>query len=283
MAKPTGPTIARWQLGAQLAELRERLSLSYADVAAALACSESKIRKIEAGYVGVNRAELMVMLTMYNINDEMAREELWGLAQEGKKRGWWSKIVSGVPGDLATFLNLESAATMIRNYEPLVVPGLLQTAAYARAIAETSTLGMSEDEVERQVTLRMARQKKVLGEDPPELWVVLDEAALHRVFGSPQVMKEQLLYLVEASRHATIQIIPFSHGGHPGTLGSFVICEFEENVHSPVVYVESQAGSLYLEKEEEVRRCSLVYNQLTVAALSRPKSRELIEAAAGRL
>ncbi|WP_280439883.1 helix-turn-helix domain-containing protein [Nocardia cyriacigeorgica] len=274
MAKLTGPTIPRWQLGEELGRLRRAAAMSEAEVADRLGCSESKIKKIEAGYVGVVRAELLAMLDMYGMTDSGSRDELLELQRLGKQRGWWLRF-GAVPAPLAQLLDLEGAATTLRIFEPMVVHGLLQTEGYARATAGTVMIGATEERREREVALRLARQERVLAE-PPEMWVILDEAVLHRVVGSPAVMREQLEHLIAMSERINLQVVPFSHGGYPGTLGAFTIFEFAENTHSPVVYVEGPAGNLYMEREADLQRSSVVFAHMIAAALSQTESRKLI-------
>lgn len=281
MPRPIGPTIPRWQLGEQLNRLRDAAGISLAAVAERLDCSPSKVTKIEAGLVGVVRAELDVMLDLYGADDAM-RASLVELQKLGKQRGWWSKF-GQVPAPFATFLGLESAATAIKVFEALVVHGLLQTESYAYAVSESVSMDPTEAARDRQVRLRMERQERVLGEEPPEYWVIFDESVLHRVVGSREIMAEQLRHLAKMAKRYPILVIPFGHGGHPGTLGAFTIFEFEEERHSPVVYVEGQAGHLYLEKPEDIARCNVAYNHMTAAALSRPESAKLIAAVARQM
>jgi|SRR6266568_5115675 len=240
MPRPIGPTIPRWQLGEQLSRLREEAKITQSTAADTLGCSLSKIQKIEAGDVGIVRAELAALLDLYHVTDQHMRDQLLELQKLGKQRGWWSKF-GQVPSPFATFLGLESAATTIKVFEPLMVHGLLQTEDYARAIAETCNVDLPEDQVERQVRIRMARQQEVLAEDAPTLWVILDEAVLHREIGSKRVMAAQLKHLGEWTKKITLQVVPFRQGGYPGILGAFTIFEFQEQTHSPVAYVEGQA------------------------------------------
>jgi transcriptional regulator with XRE-family HTH domain len=279
MPRPIGPTIPRWQLGEQLSRLREQARVSQAQIAERLGCSVSKIQKIEAGEVGMVKVELEAMLNEYEVTDEEMRAELLQLQKLGKQRGWWSKFGS-VPAPFATFLGLESAAVKIKAYEPMVVHGLLQTEEYARAIAGTVALTSDDEQRKRQVRIRMERQEKVFGEDPPEVWVILDEAVLRREVGGPSVMAAQLRHLLTLPVWVTVQVVPFSNGGYPGTLGAMTIFDFEERLHTPVVYVEGQAGNLYLEKEDDLRRCNLAYNHMTASALSKQQSAGLIKTVA---
>jgi hypothetical protein len=212
------------------------------------------------------------------------RGDLIELQKRGKERGWWSQF-GMVPQQFATFLGLESSATQIRIFEPLMVHGLLQTQEYTRALVSSQLPGVRAEEIERQVQIRLARQERVTA-DPPEIWMVLDEAAVRRVVGGPAVMREQLEHILEMCESAswlTLQVVPFGHGSHPGMLGAFTMFDFPEEVHSPVVYVEGLAGALYLEREADLRRCHLAYNHMTAAALSPPESAKLIAAVAASL
>jgi len=279
MPKPIGPTIPRWQLGEQLSALREQAGLSQADASERLGCSISKIQKIEAGDVGIVRAELLHLLDAYDVHEAGLRSELIELQSMGKQRGWWSKL-GQVPTPFATFLGLESAARSIHSYECTLIPGLLQTERYSRAIAETCDVDVSQAQVEQQVKIRLERQQHVLDEDPPSLWVILDEAVLRRAVGGPDVMAEQLHRLSLMSKQITLQVVPFSAGGYPGVRGAMTIFEFDEDMHSPVAYVECQAGNLYMEKTEDLHRCLLAFSHMTAAALSRQESAKIINAVA---
>lgn len=280
MPRASGPTIARWQLGRQLKSARETAKLTQIDIAEVLGCSESKIYKLEAGDVGVNRGDLIVMLDRYGITDEQRRDTIFDLQKQGKQRGWWARY-GQLPINYSMYVGLEGAAVEVKNFELAVVPGLLQTEEYARAITSAARPGQ-EEEIRRRVELRMARQA-CLTEDPPlKFWAIVDEAVLHRRTGGATVMRAQLRHLIGMSHRPNVelQVLPFSEGSHPGTVGSFSILEFPENVHSPVAYVVSQAGDAYLEREDDLRRVTLIYTHLHAAALSASKSRELIAALA---
>jgi transcriptional regulator with XRE-family HTH domain len=282
--RASGPTIARWQLGSQLKGMREAAKLTQLQIADVLGCSESKIYKIEAGDVGMNRGDLLVMLDRYRVpEDDPRRDTALDLQRQGKQRGWWAKY-GNIPTNYAMFVGLEGAATEVRDFELAVVPGLLQTEDYARAIGSAAWPDQP-DEVERRVELRMARQA-CLTEDPPlRFWGIVDEGVLHRRTGGDDVMHGQLRHLVELGRqpNITIQVLPFGEGWHPGTTGSFQILEFPEDVHSPVAFMETQAGDVYLEREDDLRRVTLTYTHLQTAALSQAKSRDLIAAIARNL
>lgn len=283
MPRASGPTIARWQLGRQLKAARETAKITQIEIAEVLGCSESKIYKLEAGDVGVNRGDLIVMLDRYGIADEQRQATIFDLQRQGKQRGWWAKY-GQLPINYSMYVGLEGAAVEVKNFELAVVPGLLQTEEYAKAITSVARPGQ-EEEIRRRVELRMARQA-CLTEDPPlKFWAIVDEGVLHRRTGGADVMRAQLRHLIDMSRRPNVelQVLPFSEGWHPGTVGSFSILEFPEHIHSPVAYVESQAGDAYLEREDDLRRVTLIYTHLHAAALSVSKSRELIAALATEL
>jgi transcriptional regulator with XRE-family HTH domain len=273
MPRVTGPTIARWRLGKELKQLREAAGCSYLDAAHRLDCSESKIRKIEASEVGVVRAELDSLLELYKLEDDDLRYLLHELQRLGKQRGWWAPLGS-MPKQYAFFLSLESDARRVRTFEPMMVPGLLQTEEYAHALDAMCTFE-SPEELERSVQIRMARQEAFWKgrTDPSRLWVIVDEAALRRPAGKKAgVMRGQLMRLLELSDQCIFQIVPFEVGSYPGTIGPFTICEFDENVHSPVVYTDGQAGIAYLEKPEDVDRAGRAFNHMAAMALSPAQS-----------
>lgn len=283
MPRETGPTIARWQLGSQLKSLREAAGLTQQQIADDLGCSESKIYKIEGGDVSIGRGDLLVMLDSYQVTDGEARSSILDLQKQGKQRGWWSRY-GALPNNYAMYVGLEGAATTVRNFELAVVPGLLQTEEYAYAVISATRAGNPE-ETRRRVELRLNRQR-CLTEDPPlEFWAILDESILHREIGGREALHRQLRHLVELSRRPNVllQVLPYSEGWHPGTLGSFSILEFPEEIHSPVAYIETPAGDAYLERHDDMRRVTLTYTHLHAAALSARKSRELIVAVAREL
>jgi len=283
MSRASGPTIARWQLGRQLKTAREAAGITQIAIAEVLACSESKIYKIEAGDVGVGRGDLIVMLDRYGVADDERRATIFDLQKQGKQRGWWSKY-GNLPMNYSMYVGLEGAAREVRNFELAIVPGLLQTEEYARAVVEAAWPD-NPGEVDRRVELRMARQACLTDDPPLKFWAIVDEAALHRRTGGDAVMRRQLDHLTEVSTQPNVmlQVLPFSEGHHPGTSGSFSILEFDEDVHSPVAYIESQAGDVYLERPEDMNRVTLTYTHLQTAALSAGKSRDLIAAIAKNL
>jgi transcriptional regulator with XRE-family HTH domain len=269
MPRVTGPTIARWRIGRELKQLREVAERSFDDAADRLGCSPSKIRKIESAEVGVVRAELDSLLDFYKVDDEDMRALMHELQRIGKQRGWWVPLGS-MPKQYTFFVALESDAQRIRTFEPMVIPGLLQTEEYCSALDGMSTFGTPED-VRRTVQIRMARQEAFWRQrgDPSRLWVIIDEAALRRAPGRrPGVMRGQLMRLLELSDRCIFQIVPFEVGLYPGTMGPFTIFDFPEKVHSPVVYTDGQAGISYMEKLGDIERASTAFGHMAAMALS---------------
>ncbi len=244
-----------------------------------------KITNIETGQVGVVKSVVKDLLDLYGINDPDERERYFELQRLGKSRGWWASH-GQLPTTFQDFLGVESAATIIEGFELSIVPGLLQTEDYARAHEQALAPGQSNDWIERQVELRMDRRKHVLeADDRPRLWVILDESILHRLVGGREVMKEQLTYMLDQieTKICEFQIVPFSAGDYAGTLGKLDIYSFDEELHTPIAFVESQAGSLYMEKPEELRRCIDAYTYIRSTALSPEESVKLLKQRAQNL
>ncbi|GAA3081259.1 DUF5753 domain-containing protein [Streptosporangium carneum] len=185
-----------------------------------------------------------------------------------------------MPPWFQVFIGLEAEAASIQTYQPQLVPGLLQSEAYARAVIETDQPGISDEEIDRLVGLRLARQRILTRPNPPALWAVMSEAALRNTIGGSSIMREQLLKLCDTRRlgEVTLQILPFTRGAHPGMLGPFHLLEFPRPSDIDVAYVEYLTGSIYLEKTEEVRRYRLVFDHLRAAALPPNESLALIGA-----
>lgn len=186
-----------------------------------------------------------------------------------------------LPNPYEVYIGLEAGAASIRNFEPIVIPGLLQTADYARAMIRSGPRELDRDEVERLVEVRVARQEILARDDRPRLWAVVDEAAVRRAVGGPDVMRGQLRHLIDSAEHGktTIQVVPFSAGAHAGTTGPFVILDFPEPTDPAVVYVETLAGDIYLEEHADVSRYTLAFDRLLAAALHPDDSVHLIEQA----
>lgn len=276
-----GPTVPRWRLGEELGELRQQAGVSLARVADTLGCSEWKIKKIEQGAVGVAKTEFAAMLDLYGVGNAELRSHLAELQRLGKQRGWWSKYSRPLAKSVGlVFFGLESAAATIRTWEPTYVPGLLQTQDYYLAMAEGELVDRERAEVVAET--RRARQALVWDEEPRALWFIIDEAVLRRSIGGAEIMRAQLTHMVGMSDRCTLQVLPVACGAHPGMPGGLTLFEFDEDLHTPVVFLEGHAGQIYLE-DEYVARGKIMFEHLTAAALSPSESRHAIEAAADRL
>src|SRR5438477_4662138 len=226
MAVKANPTVLRRQLGWALRRIREREQLTVAESAGRLGWSESKLSRIETANSGVRRNDLERLLDTYDIG-EPERARIIALASQAEQRNWWEAYGNALPDSYEAFIGFEAEATSIFTYQAQLIPGLLQTAEYARATMRTLVVTRPEA-VEERLVVRLGRQKVLTREPPPEFWAVLDEAVLRRQVGEPGVMRRQLLRLVEVADgpSVTVQVHPFAAGVHRGMEGSFVILEF---------------------------------------------------------
>jgi len=273
-----GPTALRILLGSQLRRLREAKGISREQAGNVIRASESKISRLETGRVGFKDRDLADLLTYYGVTDEGEREALRALARRANTPGWWHNYSDILPSWFEAYLGLEEAAAQIRIYEIQFVPGLFQTEDYARAVTLLGFPTSPDAEIERRVSLRMTRQATLARPDPPNLWVVLDEAVLRRPVGGADVMRAQLEHLLEASRqrNVTIQVIPFLAGGHAAAGGAFQILRFEESDLPDVVYMEQLTSALYLDKPEVVDSYLMVMERVCMEAATPADSAKLI-------
>lgn len=277
VSETQSPTFLRFQLGARLRELREAAGLRADEVGEHADCSASTISRIEGGKVGIRRGVLLHLLELYGVTDETHRETLLSLAKQGKQRGWWARY-GELPAAYAQYIGFESAASEMRNYEPLIVPGQLQTEDYLRALFRAAEPYQTEETVEKRVRVRLARQDLLTRDNPLRLLTVLDEGVVRRVIGGPDVMRGQLKRLSEASQlpNVTIQILPFSGGAYAGMAGSFAILDFPDPDAPAIACAEGLTGALYAEGED-VQRYMMVFDNLRAAALSPLESTRLID------
>ena len=264
------PVVQRRRLRTELRRARQQAELTQDQVAEAMEWSLSKVIRIEAGTVGISANDLKALLGHYRIVDEDQVANLLALARAGRERPWQSVYGDVVSPRLLQFIEFEAAASISRNFEPLLVPGLLQTEDYARAIFRQFSGDVTAERIDAQVEVRMRRQELLDRADPPLLFFILDEAVIRRLIGGKDVMRRQLRRLTEmaARPHVTVEVVPFSAGVHPGLLGSFVIQEFPDPADDDVLYLESPQGEVisrddpdlvlhYREVFEELRALSL--------------------------
>ncbi|WP_371478036.1 helix-turn-helix domain-containing protein [Kitasatospora sp. NBC_00315] len=265
-----GSMVRRILLGSQLRRLREGRGITREDAGYAIRASESKISRMELGRVSFKERDVADLLSLYGVNDGTEREALLGLVREANKSGWWHSYNDVLPGWFQTYVGLEEAATLIRTYEVQFIPGLLQSEEYARAVFGQSRPVISDEELERRVSLRLRRQKLLTEGNSPRLWAVIDEAALRRPVGGPEVMRGQLKYLIDIAEQSNvvIQVMPFRFGAHAGESGAFSILRFPEQDLADVVYLEQLTSALYLDKRDDVDAYIQVMERLCVDSLT---------------
>jgi hypothetical protein len=273
-----GPTVLRMLLGAHLRRLREAERVSRETAGWEIRASESKISRMELGRVSFKERDVADLLTLYGVTDEQERADLLKLAREANTPGWWHREGDILPNWFQSYLGLEEAAALIRSYEVQFVPGLLQTADYARAVILLGHANAPEAEIDRRVSLRMRRQQVLRRTEPPQLWVVIDEGALRRPIGGPDVMRVQLQALVDATQlpHVRLQVIPFHVGGHAAAGGSFSILRFPDQDLPDVVYVEQLTSALYLDKRDDVDLYAAAMERLCVEAERPDRTPEIL-------
>lgn len=283
MSRPS-PTVRRRRLRYELRRLRTERDLTIDDVQDR---SNGDIRaptlsRWETGERSIRPTDLRLLLDIYEVA-EPEREVLLTLARQAKERGWWQAYASVMPESFHVYVGLEAEAAAIRAYAAELVPGLLQTADYYRAYLTTAP---ANPDVDRKVEVRLARQERLAGGDRPRFWVVMNEAVIRRTVGGTDVMRAQLARIVDVSGlpEVTIQVLPFSGGAHPAMEGPFSILDFPEPGLDPtVVYLENQAGSVYLEEDAQVDRYSQTFDHLIARALSPEDSVRMIGEAADAL
>ncbi|MET8771129.1 helix-turn-helix transcriptional regulator [Streptomyces sp. NPDC004658] len=273
------PTVGQVVLGKRLQELREAAGLSREEAARVLRVASATVRRMEMAEVALKIPYVQVLVTTYGVPEEEA-DAFVRLAEEANQPGWWQRFHDVLPDWFSLYVSLEGAARVIRSYEPHFVPGLLQTEEYARAVLEAGTIGQTSPEtVERHVSLRMERQRLLEREDPPHLWVIMDETVLRRpVSMRSEVLRDQLDRLLEyAGRdRVTLQIAEFAAGPHPGTYAPFTLFRFAEPELPDMVFTEYLTGALYLDSRQEVAAHLEVLDHMTARAASAQRTLKLL-------
>jgi hypothetical protein len=254
-------------VGSQLRRLRVQSGITREQAGERIRASEWKIHRLENGQVGFKERDVVDLLHFYGVTDAAEIDALVGLARETNDTGWWHHYSDVLPQWFRAYVDLEQAATLIRAYEGQLVPGLLQTRDYMRAVMG-GALDEAPADIERRVEVRLARQALLSRSGPPRLWAVVDEAALRRPIGGPQVMRAQLERLIECTQlpSVVLQILPFGAGAHPAMVGAFNILRFADDDLPDVVYLEHLTGAMYLDKRDDVRRYLHVMDFISVRA-----------------
>ena len=274
------PTVRRRELGALLRKLRTEKGLTVEQAAEQLMFSMSKLSRMETGHGVATRRDIRDLCDLYGVTDEAERGHMTNLAVEGRQAGWWQSYDLN---QFADYVGLEADAVSVKNYQSILIPGLLQTPEYARAVNEAVIPQPDPERLDEQTEVRLRRQERLTQDPPLRFRVVLDEAVLHRVIGGPAVMGAQLRHLIELTQlpNVTLQVIPFSTGAHPAMDSTFNILEFADAVPG-VVYVEGLVGWVYMKRSRDIERYARVFERLRRVALPPDESVGIIKEAAAR-
>ena len=266
-AAPQGPTALRIMLGTQLRRLREASGITAGTAGHAIRASHAKISRMELGRVGCKERDIADLLTLYGVTDERERSSFLGLARRASMPGWWHHYGDVLPSWFETYLGLEQASSVIRTYQPQLIPGLLQTRESARLVIQLGHPNASPTEIERRIALRMARQKFLAEPGAPSLWAVVEEGALWRI-GERPAMQEQIRHLIEMVKlpNITLQVVPIYSGAHMAVGGPFTILRFTESDLPDIVYLEQLTSALYLDRKPDVRHYLMLMDRLCVKA-----------------
>ncbi|MFF5207885.1 helix-turn-helix domain-containing protein [Streptosporangium sp. NPDC000396] len=261
------PTVKRRRLSAELIRLREQAGLTHDEVAKRLEWSRGRLTHMEQNkWILPDIGNIRLLLDVYDVTDIAVREAILDLARQSREKGWWAKYKDVFGGSLPGF---EAEATQIRTVELVTIPGLLQTAGYATAVFQAGQV-LDQTAVQRRVEARLTRQAILARDDPPQIWAVIDEAALRKMVGGPKVMVEQLSHLVSMATRSNIavQVLLDSTGAHAAMGSGFVILDFAGDLDPSIVYLETPTDNLFLERPEEVQAYTLTFNRVVAAALT---------------
>lgn len=271
----SSPTLRARELGQRLRELRKNAGLPAEVVADRLCCSMAKVSYLESGFRPATIRDIRDLSVLYGLGEE-EREYLMTLARQAREKGWWDAY-GQVP--YAKYIGYEAEAKSLRSFEPLFIPGLLQTDAYAMAVIRSGEAELTAEEIDQRAQVRSKRQELLTRKSPIHLRTVIDEAVVRRLVGGRDVMREQLQHLANAMswKHVELQVIPFTSGAHAGMVGQFAILELADSEMDDVGYVDTMAGNLYVEKAPEVERLADTFEKLAASALTPAESAALIE------
>ncbi|MEV7969524.1 helix-turn-helix transcriptional regulator [Sphaerisporangium sp. NPDC088356] len=265
--RQAGPTVFRMLVGAQLRRLREAREITRSAAGYAIRASDTKISRLELGRTGFKPRDVADLLTLYGVTDEAERQAMLSLAEQANTPGWWQVYSDVVPSWFEAYIGLEQAASVIRSWEVQFVPGLLQTEDYARAVIRLDHTATRSD-IDRRVDLRMRRQRILTSPGAVKLWSVIDEGALRRLVGGAPTMRAQIEHLIEMSElpNVTVQVMPFSSGGHAAGGGPVTILRLAAHELPDVVYLEQLVSAVYPDKPAEILHYWDVMNSLSVQA-----------------
>ncbi|MGH3991683.1 MAG: helix-turn-helix domain-containing protein, partial [Pseudonocardiaceae bacterium] len=282
--KPGATLRAQW-LGQQLRALRESAGMTLKQAGDYLQRDGSMVSRFESAVHPIRRGDVLALLDLYGVSDERTREGLLRLSEDVWRKGWWDGYANSVDRQYIDLVWLQSRAERLRTYGAMLVPGLLQTREYAETlIRNAAAADTPEEEIEKGIELRMARQQILRGDEPVDFAAVIDESVLRRVIGSPEVMQKQLTTLLDAADwpNVEVRVLPLRRGAHTGLDGTFWIYEMPDP-YPDVACEETLAGKLYVEEDTAVDQFRQAYHQLSAAALNGKESAALIVAAAKEL
>lgn len=268
----SSPTVLKRRLGQELRKMRESKSVTAAQVAKVLGWSGSKVSRIEAGRSPLSDKDAKLLLAQYGVEDPEEVRQFIALVRRSRQNGWWHSFGDALPEWFKPYLGFESDAVSIWTYQTELVPGLMQTEGYAQAVIRPMNPEMSADEVETRASARARRQDILRTDAAPKVWAIVNEAILHRVVGSADIMKEQLnalADLAESLPNVTVQVLPYDAGAHASQGYSFSYLTFED-VPGSIVYSEGITSATYFDKQSDLSRHEDIFQRL-VAASERPE------------
>jgi transcriptional regulator with XRE-family HTH domain len=267
------PILRRRQLGIRLRALRNAKGWTAEQVAERLLCSASKVSRMETGHRGASARDIRDLCDLYGVSDGEERQQLMDLAAAGKQQTWWQARI--LP--YSTYVGLEADAVLISDYGLGLVPGLLQTADYARAVFKRTVPHLAADVVQQRLEGRMARQQILTSENPPQFDTVIDESVLRRVVGGPAVMHAQLERLLELSKlpNVTIRVSPYDAGAMAASNNKFIILTLRDPLPG-LVFVEGLTGDLYLDRKEDIDVYAQAFREMVGLAASAEETRAVI-------
>ena len=284
MVDVASPLLQRRRLSNELKRARQAKGLTQEQVARAMEWSLSKMIRIENASTGISTNDLKALLPLYDITDDQVTDHLIELARAARARSWWSGYRGGyrdvAPSTLLQLIEYEYAAASIKQFEPVFIPGILQTEDYARAVlANYYDETRVSDRVSELVELRIRREELLSRETAPQFSFIVDEAVIRRVVGSPAIMSRQLQRLIEVSElsNVTVEVIPFSEGLHAGMRGPVKIVEFADGPEERIVFLESPRGDIVVDDSKEIAKYLEAYSQIKESSLDRQESVDLLK------
>lgn len=278
------PTVASARLARELRAQRERAGFNQEVVAEEMGWAESKLYRIENDKSRVLQRDVKRLLKMYGVDGEES-DALVELARLAREPDWWHQYSGAIPKWFQVYVVLEASASRVFEYHSELVPGFLQTEGYTRAIMSTAPASDTDEEIDETIQVRSTRQARLTADDPPDIWIVLNEAVIRRVVGGRAVMHDQLEHLTKLAklRNVTLQVLPFSAGEHGAMHGSFSLLEFPVPDDPDKVYMEQQIGGIYTQKPDEVAGYRLIFDHLRAQALGPEQTIALLREVAAEL